>query len=258
MSPEQAASVAREAVEAAARVALEHFRTGVEVRTKADHSPVTVADLESERTILQLLGERDPGTPVLAEESGLVGEPDHRRWIVDPIDGTRGFARGGEYWGPLVAYEADGEVLAGALALPARGEVYWAARGHGAFKDGAQLRVSAVDRLGDATLSLGETTRLLRAPHGPAVRDLIDQVASTRGFGDLAAVTLVLEGRAELYLECGVKPWDLAPARILLEEAGGRFTTFAGDHDLMRGDAIGSNGRLHDEALGRLMPVAHR
>lgn len=231
---------------------MEHFRAGVEVRRKADRSPVTDADLAAERAILDLLAEHDPDTAILAEESGALGTASGRRWIVDPIDGTRGFTRGGEYWGPLVALEEDGQIVAGALGLPVRDEVYWAYRGGGAWKNGERLRVSGIDRLEESTLSLGETTRLLRAPHGAAVRELIESVASTRGFGDLAAVCLVLEGKAELYLECGVKPWDLAPARILLEEAGGRFTTFHGDTDLERGTAIGSNARLHDEALQRL------
>lgn len=243
---------AKLAVDAAARVALEHFERGFTVQTKSDASPVTDADIAAEKAILQVLEERDPEASIVAEESGLHDRSRNRRWIVDPIDGTRGFARGGEFWGPLVALEAEEEIVAGAMALPVRGQTYWAARGCGAFRNGERLQVSSVDRWSQATLSLGEATRLVRGPHGPAIVDLVSRAVSTRCFGDLAGAALVLDGRAEVWFETGVKPWDLAPSKILIEEAGGRWTTFLGGSDLTEGTAIGSNGRLHDEALHRV------
>jgi histidinol-phosphatase len=242
---------AREAVEAAARVALPHWERGVAVETKADRSPVTIADRLSEEAILQLIGARFPEHAILAEESGArTGEGG--RWIIDPIDGTRGFSRGGKFWGPLVAFEQDGEVLAGALALPALGLVYSAARGRGCWRNGERCRVSQVGDLRDATLSLGELGWLLGPPHGDAVTRLIRGAASARCYGDLAGVAMVLDGLADVWLEAGVKPWDLAATRILLEEAGGRFTSFVGDTDLGHGTAVGSNGRLHAAVLDAL------
>lgn len=243
---------AQEAVAAAAQVALDAFRRGVTAREKADSSVVTEADLAAERAILEILEARDPGVTILAEESGIHAHPGDRRWIVDPIDGTRGFSRGGEFWGPLVALEDKGDIVVGAMALPVRGETYWASKGGGAFKNGVRLAVSQVDDWSRATVSLGETTRLVRPPHGPAVLDLVASAASTRSLGDLAGVALVLDGLAEVWLECGVKPWDLAPSKILIEEAGGRWTTFTGGHGLLEGTAIASNGLLHDVALERL------
>ncbi|MEL6188725.1 MAG: inositol monophosphatase [Myxococcota bacterium] len=252
MSIEDALSLAREAVEKAGDIALDHFRRGVEVRAKADASVVTDADLAAEKAILDLIEDRDPGVNILAEESGIHDRGHARRWIVDPIDGTRGFTRGGELWGPLVALEEGGEIIVGAMALPVRGEIYWAARGKGAFKNGQPLRVSDVRTWSQATLSLGEATRLLRPPHREGVLALSDGAVSTRGLGDLAGVTMVVNGWAEAWIEAGVKPWDLAPSRILVEEAGGRWTTFAGDTDLTRGTAIGSNGHVHDHVLAAM------
>jgi histidinol-phosphatase len=252
---EAALDTARAAVEAAGRIALEHFERGVTAQHKADRSIVTEADVAAEKAILALLEARDPDATVLAEESGIHDRASARRWIVDPIDGTRGFARGGELWGPLVALEAQGEIVAGAMAMPVRGRTYWAAKDLGAWRDGHRLRVSAVDAWSEATLSLGETTRLLAAPYGEAVTALATTAASTRCFGDLAGAALVLDGLAEVWIECGVKPWDLAPSKILIEEAGGRWTTFGGGADLTEGTAIGSNGRLHDRALGLLRAV---
>ena len=249
---ERALGIARAAVEAAAQVAREHFERGLDVSMKADRTPVTDADLAAEKAILAIIEKEDPGVSILAEESGLHQKAPDRRWIVDPIDGTRGFSRGGEFWGPLVALEEDGEVVVGAMALPARKEIYWACKGGGAFKDGTRLQVSQVDQWPEATLSLGEATRLVKGAHGPAVVELMSTAVSTRCFGDLAGAALVLQGLAEVWLEVGVKPWDVAPSKILIEEAGGRWTTFSGGSDLADGCAIGSNGRLHDHALERI------
>ena len=249
---EHALETAKQAAKAAGEVALKHFHEGVTVQQKPDTSPVTEADLAAEATILEILKERDPAASVLAEESGIHDRSSERRWIVDPIDGTRGFARGGEFWGPLVALEEEGVIVAAAFGLPVRNELYWASIGGGAYKNEHKLQVSSISNWSEATLSLGETTRLVRPPHGPGVIQLASTAASTRGLGDLAGVTLVLNGLAEAWLECGVKPWDLAPSRLLVEEAGGRWTTFTGQDNLIEGTAVGSNGWVHDQILQHL------
>jgi histidinol-phosphatase len=113
-----------------------------------------------------------------------------------------------------------------------------------------------VDDLADAALSLGELSCLLAPPHGPVVQALVGAVASARAHGDLYACTLVLNGHADVWLEAGVKIWDIAPLQILLEEAGGRFTDFAGAPTVATGTAIGTNGRLHAAVLARFQPTA--
>ena len=124
---DRALDTARRAVEAAGRAALPYFRTGVRVDRKPDRSPVTAADRAAEAAILEIVRAAFPDASILAEENGA---DDRRRYagIVDPLDGTRGFTRGGTFWGPLVALEHDGEIVAGGAALPALGELYFAAR----------------------------------------------------------------------------------------------------------------------------------
>ncbi|MBL8863216.1 MAG: inositol phosphatase [Planctomycetes bacterium] len=247
-----ALDVARRAVAAAARVSLPYFERGVTVETKSDDSPVTAADRAAEAAILTLIRAEFPAHAILAEETGAHAGSARTRWIVDPLDGTRGFARGGTFWGPLVALEHEGQVVAGAFALPALGKHYWGARGLGAYRDGTRLAVSRIAAWKDATLSLGELRRMLALPEGPAVAALITSSASTRSFGDPAAPALVLDGRAECWLEAGVQTWDLAPFAVLLEEAGGRFSAWDGTRSIETGAAVGSNGLLHAHVLAAL------
>jgi len=246
---ERALEVARRAVESAAVASLRFWRTDVDVLHKSDASPVTAADHAAEAAILSLIREAFPDHGILAEESGaaLTGSPS--RWIVDPLDGTRGFARGGSFWGPLVALEHEGEMLVGAMALPALGETYWAARGLGAWRDGERLAVSSIGRWSEATLSVGEFGRLLAGSRCEGVTELVRTAASTRGYGDVAGCALLLNGRAEAWLESGVKLWDLAACQVLVEEAGGRFTDFDGSGSLASGNAAASNGLLHERVL---------
>jgi histidinol-phosphatase len=149
-----------------------------------------------------------------------------------------------------VALEREGEVVAGALALPALGETYWAARGHGAFRDGEPLRVSKISSWGEATLSLGEIRALLERAQG--AMELAKAASSTRCYGDLAGCVQILTGRADAWLEAGVKVWDLGPLMVLVQEAGGRFTDFAGRATIESGEALASNGLLHEHVLREL------
>jgi histidinol-phosphatase len=253
---ERATEVARRAAEAAGAAALSYWRTDLRIERKPDRTPVTAADRAAEAAALNLIRAAFPTHGILSEESGAEREGAASRWIVDPLDGTKGFSRGGPFWGPAVALEHGGAIVAGAIALPALGEVYWAGQGLGAYRDGTRLQVSAVDDLADATLSLGEMSCLLAPPYTAAVAALIQAAHSARAFGDVYACTLLLNGRADLWIEAGVQIWDIAPLQILVEEAGGRFTDFAGVPTVATGTAIGSNGRLHAAALARLRAPA--
>jgi histidinol-phosphatase len=247
---------AREAAQAGGTAALRHFRAGVRVELKPDRSPVTAADREAEAAIVAHVRSRFPGHAILGEETGAhAGEG--ARWIVDPVDGTRGFTRGGTFWGPLVALEVEGEVVAGAMAMPALGEVYWAARGKGAWKTAGagapeRLQVSGISAWDEATLSLGEMKFLLAPPLRAPVVELAFSAAQARGYGDLAGCAMVLSGRAEAFLEAGVQIWDIAPLKILVEEAGGRFTDLEGNPTHASGACLASNGRVHDHVLAAL------
>jgi len=245
---QRALQVARDAVAAAGAAALAHLRRGVIVETKPDLTPVTAADRAAEDEIVAVIRAAFPDHAILGEEGGARGTG-AVRWIVDPIDGTRGFARGGMMWGPMVALEIAGQLAVGAIALPVLGRTYWAARGHGAFRDGTRLAVSAISAVADATLSLGELRRLMTHP---GIQSLAQRAASSRCYGDLAGCALVLDGRAEVWIEGGVQPWDLAAPAILVAEAGGRFTDWQGGPSFEGGYAVCSNGAIHDEVLRAL------
>ena len=252
-----ALSTARKAVEAASAASLAHFRRGVAVELKPDRTPVTIADRESEAAIARVVREAFPGHGILGEETGASGDGAESRWIIDPIDGTRGFTRGGSFWGPLVALEHRGEIVAGAMAMPALGETYWAARGMGAWlqrgsEPPVRLRVSGIPAWADATLSLGEMRFLFAKELSEKMLRLTTTCAQARCYGDLAGCAMLLTGRAEAWVEAGVQIWDLAPLQVLVEEAGGKFTDFAGNATVKSGNAIASNGRVHDHVLGVL------
>ena len=248
-----ALETARRAAEAASRAALPHFRTGVAVERKPDRSPVTAADRDAEAAILEIVRASFPTASILAEESGAHAGDPSLRWIVDPLDGTRGFSRGGGFWGPLIALEHVGEIVAGAAALPASGELYFAARGRGCHRgDGTPVRLSGIDDWSEATVSVGELPRLYETREADGVAKLVRTAASARCYGDIAGALMVLAGRAEVWLEAGVRIWDIAPMKILFEEAGGAFTDLAGARTVAGGHCVGSNGRLHDYVLATL------
>lgn len=254
---DRAMQTAKQAVLAASSKSLVHFRQGVRVETKPDHSPVTQADREAEAAIFEVIRTNFPDHALLGEETGEHAGSAEARWIVDPIDGTRGFTRGGFFWGPLVALEVEGVIVAGAMAMPVLGEVYWAAKGRGAYRQireesPTRLQVSGIDDWSEATLFLGEPKPLFSPPIAEKVTQLTVSSAQTRCYGDLAGCAMVLTGRAEVWIEAGVKSWDLGPYPVLVEEAGGRYTDFNGDVTVHSGHCIVSNAKLHSHVLAAL------
>ncbi len=247
-APHPTVAAALAAARAAGEIAMKYYRGGFEVTLKADQTPVTQADREGEQVITAILRRAFPDHGFLGEEFGAQG-PTDRRWIIDPIDGTKNFVRGIPVWAVLIGLEEQGEVTTGVTLNPASGECFWARKGEGAFCDGERLRVSDLDRLGAATV-LHSDLKLLRATScwDGFVR-LVDAASRTRGFGDYYGYGLLAQGRAEIYAEVDLKPWDIAAVKILVEEAGGRFTDFSGRPTIYGGTVLASNGRLHDEAL---------
>lgn len=244
-------AAAVEAARAAGEVALKYYRSGFEVSIKADRTPVTQADREAERVIVEILGRAFPGYGVLGEEFGAQGARD-RRFIIDPIDGTKNFIRRIPIWATLIGVEERGEVVAGVIHNPVTGELYTARRGGGAFRNGERIRVSTLDDLGAAHLVHGGLGILRQGPYWDGFVRLVDATGRQRGFGDYMGYGLVAEGKAEIYAEADLKPWDLAACQVLVEEAGGRFTDFDGRPTIYTGTAFATNGRLHDAALALL------
>ncbi len=253
----KAMETARRAVEAASAASLAHFRRGVRVEVKPDRTPVTQADRDSEAAILAVVREAFPDHGFLGEETGAHAGSSSTRWIVDPLDGTKGFTRGRGFWGSLVALEHEGRIAAGAMALPALGETYWAAKGLGAWMrtgDAAPIRlhVSGIGSWSDATLSFGEPHVLFRPPMLERLAALALSAQAARCYGDLAGCALVVQGKAEAWVEAGVQIWDLAPLQILVEEAGGTFTDLDGRPTHASGSCVASNGLVHAHVLRAL------
>jgi histidinol-phosphatase len=245
---DRALAAAVEAARAAGEIALKYYRTGFDVTIKADATPVTQADRGAEQAIREVLGRAVPGVGFLGEELGAVGDQ-QRRWIIDPIDGTKNFIRRVPVWATLIGLEEHGEVTAGVIHNPVTGELLSARRGGGAWSSGERIAVSPIADLGHATL-LHAGLRLLReAGHWDGLVRLVDATERQRGFGDYLGYTMVAEGKAEIYLETDLKAWDLAPCKVIVEEAGGRFTDFSGAATIHSGSAFATNGRLHDAAL---------
>jgi histidinol phosphatase-like enzyme (inositol monophosphatase family) len=232
-----------------------HFRR-TETEFKGDGTEVTEADRATERWIRQALQERFPDDGILGEEAGERASRSGRRWIVDPIDGTRSFCSGVPLYGMLLALEVEGTTTLGCCHFPELEETIVAARGAGAWWNGRRARVSACDDLGAARLvSAGWEywrDRGTEPMRRGAVR-LADAVRFARTWGDCFGYALVATGRAEILADpISGALWDLAPMLPILEEAGGRFTTFRGEPVTAWSTALASNGRLH-EAAARLL-----
>lgn len=250
-------ALALELVDAADAITLGRYRaTDLVVETKPDLTPVSEADTAVERTLRERLAEVRPDDAIVGEEYGSSETPPSgRRWIVDPIDGTKNYVRGIPVWATLLALQEGDTVTVGVVSAPALGRRWWAASGAGAFgSDGLEdeprrLMVSAVRALEDAQLCIsgfdgwedkGGLERLL---------SLSRSCWRTRGFGDFWTYMLVAEGVAEIGCEAIVSLWDLAACQVIVEEAGGVFTDLGGVPTAEGGDALATNGLLHDQAL---------
>ena len=248
---DRALAAAVDAAHAAGTIAMKYYTGGFDVIIKPDDTPVTQADREAEQAIVAMLGRAFPDWGFLGEEFGAKGAT-VVRWIIDPIDGTKNFVRHIPVWATLLALEADGEVVAGVIHNPVSGELYAARRGGGARLNGRRVTVSDVGDMWSATLLHAGLRLYRKAGVWDGLLRLVDATERQRGFGDYLGYALVAEGKAEMYVEVDLKPWDLAPCKIIVEEAGGRFTDLTGKPTIYSGHALATNGRLHDAALGLL------
>lgn len=238
MAWEHEMEVCRAVALRAGELALQHAARGVAAEDKSDDSPVTAADRECEQLIVSELRAAFPADGFLGEEGAAEPGRSGRRWIVDPIDGTRDFVRGLPTWSNLIGLEADGEVVVGVCNLPAQGELYWAARGHGAFAGGRRIRVSTIDRRDRAVLCLTAFSNLAHSPLKPTILDYLSGYWTVRSMGGCQDAVLVVSGRAEAWIELAAKAWDLAPFKVIAEEAGARFFNFDGGSSIHSGNAV--------------------
>lgn len=235
---------AEEVARKAGDVALGFFRQGVTVDTKGDGTPVTVADRTAEKTARDWLEAHFPADGILGEEFGETRPGAARRWILDPIDGTKTFIRGVPLWGTLVALAEGERILVGAAYFPPVGDMLVASPGQGCWWNGKRTRVSAEADLSRA-LVLSTDERFQTHPdRGVRWRELTKKAAIARTWGDCYGYLLVATGRAEAMIDELMSPWDAAAIQPIIEEAGGVFTDWTGKHTSFGGNSIATNAAL--------------
>ena len=226
------------AARTAGTISLQYWNQGIEPEIKEDNSPVTIADRKAEQAIVEILSKEFPDDGFLGEEGASRPTRSGRRWIIDPIDGTRDFVRGNRAWGALIALEQDSEIVAGVVNLPAMGELFSATRGGGAFCNDLPIHVSGINRVEDAVLSINGFNHLLDFPFADKVLEWARPFWSVRSMGGCLDAMMIARGQADLWLEPVGKEWDFAPLKVIIEEAGGKFFNFNGKTSISGGNCV--------------------
>ncbi|NBO93667.1 MAG: histidinol phosphate phosphatase [Planctomycetia bacterium] len=245
---EQAIDITRKA----GKVAHAYYDKPLEVMTKGDESPVTIADRATEQFLREHLARAFPGDGFLGEEFGDTPSSTGYRWIMDPIDGTRSFVRGIPLWGTMVGLEYKGELVAGVIDCACQGSTWHAVRGGGAYRDDQKISVSKVTELSKANLFYSGLNWFVKAGREKQFLELVRRTERQRGYGDWYGFMLAAQGAGEAMIEYGVHSWDVAAVVPIVVEAGGLFSCWDGSMSIDRPDVIVSNGILHDQLLGIL------
>ncbi|NKX54515.1 histidinol-phosphatase [Arthrobacter mobilis] len=230
----------------------------LQIETKPDLTPVTDADRAAEEAIRGQLSRARPRDAVVGEEFGSTGHG-LRRWVVDPIDGTKNFVRGVPVWATLIALVDEDRPVVGVVSAPALGRRWWAAKGTGAYSGrslsaATRLGVSRVSSLADASLSYSSLTGWKERGNLDEFLNLTESVWRTRAYGDFWSYCLVAEGAVDIACEPELNLHDMAALVPIVTEAGGRFTSLEGEEGPFGGNALATNGLLHEEVLHLLNP----
>lgn len=237
--------------DAADAITMSRFGAGdLIVDTKPDLTPVSEADRAAEQTLRALLAAERPADSILGEEFGTSDTNSLRRWIIDPIDGTKNYVRGVPVWATLIALVIDDEVVVGVVSAPALGRRWWASRGAGAWSQmlgnaPTRLQVSAVQHLDDASFSFSDAIGWAERT-SDGLDYLLTHTWRQRAYGDFWSHIMVAEGVVDIAAEPQLGPWDIAAIVPIVSEAGGRMTAFDGTPALAGGCAVTTNGHLHE------------
>ncbi len=227
---------ARRLARRAGEIALGHQTRGVVPENKPDLSPVTAADRECESLIAAAIEQVFPDDGFLGEEGAAKQSASGRRWIVDPIDGTRDFLRGHPTWGVLIALEEGRDIALGVAHFPAQDHTYFATRGGGAFLNDGRIRISSITDPAQAVLCINGFNDVLQFPFAPRLLEWLEQFWAVRSFGGCQDAVYVASGRAEAWVEPHGKAWDFAPLKVLVEEAGAVYFNFDGGNSIYAGN----------------------
>ncbi|NTW52313.1 MAG: histidinol-phosphatase [Chlorobiaceae bacterium] len=251
MSPDL--QLALDMAEQAGKLTLDYFgRKSLQVFSKRDDTPVTEADRKAEELIRRGIGSKYPGDGLFGEEFEEQASGSGRRWIIDPIDGTRSFIHGVPLYGVMIALEVDGVIRLGVINFPALGQMYHAETGSGAFLNGSALAVSSISETADATVVFTEKEYLLDRPSTHPVDLLRTKAGLVRGWGDCYGHMLVASGRAEVSVDKIMSPWDCAAIIPIVSEAGGRCFDYQGKTTISGQGLVSANmpmGNLLIEAI---------
>ena len=234
---EREVELAKLMAQEAGALALDYQRRGVTAEAKADESPVTAADRACEKLIVDLITREFPDDGVLGEEGANRAAKNGRKWIVDPIDGTRDFVRGIPLWAVLIGLEENGRIVAGLAHSPRQGLLLWASNGQGAWANGSRIRVSTRSDPADSVLAFNGFNKIGVDRFAPRLLPWIARFWAVRSLGGAVDSMLVAQGQADVWIEPNASPWDLAPLKILVEEAGGKFASFQGENTIYGGNA---------------------
>jgi histidinol phosphatase-like enzyme (inositol monophosphatase family) len=228
----------RELARRAGQLALRYKEGGVDVETKSDESPVTIADKECEKLIVGAIETEFPQDGILGEEGATKDTGNGRKWIVDPIDGTRDFIRGTKAWSVLIGLEEAGEIVAGFAYFPATDELYWAGKGRGAYCGETPIHVSNIAERSRALICVNGFSYMRRYAFSEHLLKYMESCWTIRSMGGCLDSMLVSSGRADGWLEAQAKPWDLAPLKIIASEAGAVTFDFTGVDTIYGGNYV--------------------
>ena len=241
-SYEKELAVGRDIARRAGELALQYRKGGIGFESKSDESPVTIADKECEKLIVSTLAEAFPEDGLLGEEGAVKESTNRRKWIIDPIDGTRDFIRGTGAWSVLIGLEEEGKVVAGFAYFPATGQLFSASKGGGAYQSGPQgeERIAISDRKkpAEALLCVNGLSYIREFPFADHLLEWMETFWTVRSMGGCLDAMLVSSGKADVWLESRAKPWDLAALKIIAEEAGAVCFDFDGKDTIYGGNYV--------------------
>jgi histidinol-phosphatase len=253
MKRSQELEAALDAAEQAAAIARSLYQRNVEVRIKADKSPVTEADVRCEAAIREVIQARFPSHGFYGEESQPKSLDAESVWLVDPIDGTKAFVREYAMFSTQIALMRNGEMVLGVSSAPVYGELAYAERGKGAFLNGKQVRVSPVATIEAAFVSSGNMKSLATGPKWARYGEMISQVSRIRGYGDFLHYHLLAAGKIDVVIETDINILDIAACVAIVTEAGGRFTDLSdAPITLQSTSVLATNGHMHAPVLAAL------
>ena len=254
MSPEL--KIAIEAARAAAEISRRHYRGNLEVTIKEDRTPVTQADVECEHAIRETILAAFPGHGFFGEETGSTDGDGENLWLVDPIDGTKGFVRQYPFFSTQIALMRAGKIVLGVSCGTMFDELAWAERGEGAFLNEERLAVSSIDDIADAAVSTGNLASLAAGSGWAKLAPWIAKAGRTRGYGDFYHYHLLAAGKIEAVIESDVNILDIAALSVIVEEAGGVFTDLNGDAPTLETRSVlAANPAMHAQLLADLSGV---